>query len=223
MSTIAGKEWYRNTFLQSDEWKLFRTERLLDQGAKCFICGLVDTSNDVHHIWYGEGSFCGLMQFAVLCRICHEQVHWLFEPCGAKNESEKREAYYNFIAAKKKISKKCKASKLPDRPAKKPKPKIELGEIGKCKLCKFDSDDRELIALEHGLVSPRGVPICKFCANSLKVATKPWLYKTKGAYWKHELRNFIALSIGRPDPECIRDLLDENRLLIKSAHPESFI
>jgi hypothetical protein len=103
MSTIAGKEWYRNVFLNSDEWKEFRLEKLKDHNGKCLICRKRDVSNDVHHIWYGEESVCGYPQFAVLCRCCHDAVHSLFEPRSAKSESEKKECYGNFLIAKERI------------------------------------------------------------------------------------------------------------------------
>lgn len=91
--SIAGKEWYRNTFLKSEEWKTFRSQVLVDAKARCFICGNEDSSNDVHHVWYGDPSFTGARQFVVLCRSCHRVVHNLFLPAGAKSERDKVEAW----------------------------------------------------------------------------------------------------------------------------------
>jgi hypothetical protein len=88
MSTIEGKLWYRNTFLQSEEWKTFRIQMLANADAKCFVCDLKDVSNDVHHVWYGEPSCTGARQFVILCRECHEEIHdkCMFEKATAENE-----------------------------------------------------------------------------------------------------------------------------------------
>lgn len=87
--SIDGKLWYRDTFLQSDEWKTFRSQVLLDTGAKCYLCGCEDVSNDVHHVWYGEPSYTGQRQFVVLCRDCHKVIHEMYPPTSAATEAEK--------------------------------------------------------------------------------------------------------------------------------------
>lgn len=227
MSTIAGKDWYRNTFLQSDDWKLFRTQVLAEQDAKCFVCGTKNTSNDVHHIWYGEGSFCGLRQFVVLCRSCHEAVHDKFEPCGARNESEKKDAYGNFLVAKESIVGPTQIKKTPAEPKqknqKKPKEPRCAVPIGTCRLCRTTNCVLTKIDLTRHIHSESSAfEVCAFCVNSLVIATKPHLYKTKSAFWTGELRDFIRLSRGRPDPNCIKELLDEKRALKFVDIPECF-
>lgn len=101
--SIAGKHWYRFNFLKSDEWRNFRLQVLTDCGGKCCCCGLVDPSNDVHHVWYGEPSYCGVRQFVVLCRSCHDKVHSFLVPVGAKSESERKDAWKQFSIAVSKV------------------------------------------------------------------------------------------------------------------------
>lgn len=94
--SVIGKHWYRETFLKSDEWKTFSSQVRADNDGKCFVCGLVEWDNDVHHVWYGEPSYTGARQFVVLCRRCHELVHGVFEARAARTEIDKVEAWTTF-------------------------------------------------------------------------------------------------------------------------------
>lgn len=85
--SIAGKHWYRFEFLKSDEWRDFRLQIITDCCGKCFCCGLTDPSNEAR-------------QFVVLCRGCHEMIHKLVLPTGAKNESARELAWKRFDTAR---------------------------------------------------------------------------------------------------------------------------
>lgn len=84
-----GILWYRNEFLQSEEWKTFRAQVLADCKGEYFLCSETSPQNDVHHVWYGEPSYTGQRQFLVLCRECHKIIHELYPPTRAYTEADK--------------------------------------------------------------------------------------------------------------------------------------
>lgn len=175
MNRVAGKDWYRNVFLKSDEWKLFRSERIAEQKGRCFICKKYDASNDVHHVWYGEPSFCGLIQFPVLCRRCHDAVHLMCKPSGARNESEKKEAFGNFLIAKHKI---CRLISTAD------KHHEEKERV--CAVCQKLDDP----LLEYDLPTMtesqfgKTTLICRRCLRSLSSLFDPSKFAKKSEAWK---------------------------------------
>lgn len=193
MSTIAGKDWYRNTFLKSDEWKLFRSQVLAEHKAKCAVCNIENASNDVHHVWYGEGSFCGLRQFVILCRGCHDKVHAQFSASSAKNEAERREAYGNFLIAREGIRMAISKSK-----EKRVKPLKINGALvpdvkTRCDSClKGEKVLRYLNLLKMEECQGKGAWICKDCESLLAEAASPSSYEKASSAWK-EIRTCFAL------------------------------
>jgi hypothetical protein len=209
MSTIAGKEWYRNTFLQSDEWKLFRSQKLSEQKAKCFICRKIDIANDVHHIWYGEPSFCGLLQFVVLCRACHAKVHDHFEPCAAKNEGERKSAYGDFLIARERLTYKNRVAARVESVINPPKPKFKH-----CSCCLKPSDALTLKdPVGHNAMIDRMAKFCPHCLDLIGIVTAPSLYPNKGMAWKEIKECFKMVRMGMTS-EHIKDAITTRRKII---------
>jgi len=78
--SIEGKEYYRNVFLKSDEWKTVRSDALAKCGANCCICGEKSIHNDAHHVSYpGNIWETKPTDLRILCRFCHDFVHSLMQ------------------------------------------------------------------------------------------------------------------------------------------------
>lgn len=99
MPTINGKHWYRFNFLKSEAWENIRLETLVKFDAICQICRKRDLSNDVHHIWYDDPLRVEENQLTVLCRDCHDKIHLLIEPTGARTKEEKADLLKQFKEA----------------------------------------------------------------------------------------------------------------------------
>lgn len=87
-------------FLRSEWWKNFRLGILAGRKAKCNICKLQSSSNDIHHIFYPR-YFCQTRahHVVILCRDCHDKIHDLFHPKEIKTFRDARVLY--FFAKKK--------------------------------------------------------------------------------------------------------------------------
>lgn len=73
---IEAKHAYRFGFLKSEEWEGIRLVALATNGAKCFICGKVDWSNDAHHVKYPKRWGKTLTKhLRIMCRKHHNLVH----------------------------------------------------------------------------------------------------------------------------------------------------
>lgn len=70
------KEWYREVFLNSPEWKKTRDRVIERDGHKCFVCGRTGRL-EVHHTDYGYGGERLLDPSALvtLCHDCHASAH----------------------------------------------------------------------------------------------------------------------------------------------------
>lgn len=73
---LDAKHAYRFGFLKSEEWEGIRLTALAANGAKCFICGKIDWSNDAHHVRYPKRwKETQTKHLRILCRKHHELVH----------------------------------------------------------------------------------------------------------------------------------------------------
>lgn len=61
-------------YLESDEWKVKREERLEKDGHRCVCCNSSDNLN-VHHITYDRLKNESIYDLITLCRDCHEKLH----------------------------------------------------------------------------------------------------------------------------------------------------
>lgn len=96
--SIEGKEYYRNVFLQSDEWKLLRLDALAASGAFCRLCAKRDIHNDAHHITYRNGIWNTTADdLVILCRDCHELIHSL-QTASSKDFKITDESRFKAIA-----------------------------------------------------------------------------------------------------------------------------
>ena len=81
--SVAGKQFYRFTYLRSEHWENLRIAKLASVDAKCQRCTHRDLSNDVHHLRYRHLYDVTLDDLLVLCRDCHEEVHIALETMRA--------------------------------------------------------------------------------------------------------------------------------------------
>jgi len=199
--SIAGKQWYRNNFLQSEEWKTFRSQVLADCGGLCMICGVQDASNDVHHIWYGEPSYTGARQFVVLCRECHSRLHQRFLCGSAKTEEEKQVAWRQFLKHKASLlSKRVVVVKhaiswvqpIPIKDLNKKTIPAKPKTI-KCYGCSKIDDNLPFInpvTQENVCSKGSSVRLCDACFNKIKVAF-PKQTRANEAWWVN-FKRFVA-------------------------------
>lgn len=65
-----------SAYINSEEWRKKKTERLLMDDNRCQLCGISCENLDVHHIMYperfGDERLCDLI---TLCRKCHKLIH----------------------------------------------------------------------------------------------------------------------------------------------------
>jgi len=66
--------YYRN-YLQSNEWKKKRLERLKLDGFKCQMCHQHKGQLDVHHTTYDTLYNENINDLITLCRPCHAKIH----------------------------------------------------------------------------------------------------------------------------------------------------
>jgi hypothetical protein len=74
---ILGKTKYSD-MIQSEEWKAFASQTIIDRGAHCQSCRRSDVVLQVHHINYDASHPLFVdseADVAVLCRSCHEELH----------------------------------------------------------------------------------------------------------------------------------------------------
>lgn len=77
---IDAKHSYRFVFLKSEEWQTIRTDALVANQAKCYICNKYDVSNDAHHIRYpSRWKDTKARDLIILCRKHHELVHRIMQ------------------------------------------------------------------------------------------------------------------------------------------------
>jgi len=78
--SIEAKHAYRFGFLKSEEWSGIRLIILAKNKAECAVCGLVNWSNDVHHLSYPKNwKDTTSSRAVVLCRACHNRIHDIFK------------------------------------------------------------------------------------------------------------------------------------------------
>jgi len=74
--SLEKKAAYRFRFLKSEEWSTIRSAVLASEKGLCFICGVEDSSNDVHHMFYRKSWIDTKVEDChVLCRRCHKLIH----------------------------------------------------------------------------------------------------------------------------------------------------
>lgn len=84
---IAAKHAYRFVFLRSEEWSVIKSEALLHFQCKCYLCGVEDFSNDLHHVKYAkQWKKSGRGHMLLLCRRCHIGVHQLIKILNLENK-----------------------------------------------------------------------------------------------------------------------------------------
>jgi len=71
--------YYRDVYLNSEDWKNLRAAKLSLVGFKCQLCRFKSESNDVHHLKYRKLHDVRLEDLRVLCRQCHDDVHALLK------------------------------------------------------------------------------------------------------------------------------------------------
>lgn len=147
-------------FLRSEWWKNFRLGILAGRKAKCNICKLQSSSNDIHHIFYPR-YFCQTRahHVVILCRDCHEKVHKLFHPKEIKTLGDARALYF---FAKEKIKATIKVTPLQPR---------KLRDSAACYCCGkergiayynlFKFDPKFKVARQHFIF------MCETCGNFL--------------------------------------------------------
>lgn len=69
--------YYRDVYLQSDEWKSLRLERLTFAKFRCELCGTADEPLDAHHLKYRRLFNVRFSDLRALCRNCHDKAHFL--------------------------------------------------------------------------------------------------------------------------------------------------
>lgn len=62
-------------YLESEQWRILRHRKFIQQGARCERCG--ELGRDVHHKHYRTLGRENLSDLELLCRPCHEQEHGL--------------------------------------------------------------------------------------------------------------------------------------------------
>lgn len=72
-----GREWYRQVYLQSDEWRALRSLAIETASRRCADCGIRDETKslDVHHLTYERLGDELLKDLIVVCRGCHSARH----------------------------------------------------------------------------------------------------------------------------------------------------
>jgi len=73
-----GKEHFKNyyyKYLQSDEWKKKRLERLKLDKFQCQVCGNRSGTLDVHHTTYQTLHNENINDLITVCRNCHTKLH----------------------------------------------------------------------------------------------------------------------------------------------------
>jgi len=71
---LSKKEIY-NRYINSPEWRRFRTKVLKERGHKCEICKKEGNSFDIHHLTYERLGNELLEDVQVLCQSCHKEIH----------------------------------------------------------------------------------------------------------------------------------------------------
>lgn len=70
--------WYREVYLNSDEWKHIKNQKESRTEKRCSICGLCHGGVDLHHLFYRKDlSETETSDLRWLCRKCHETAHEL--------------------------------------------------------------------------------------------------------------------------------------------------
>lgn len=90
---VDAKHAYRFGFLKSEHWQWIRKSALARKEARCEVCHRQDWSNDIHHARYrGDIRKPWWSDLHVLCRICHEIVHFIIdhrEKMGARKHQRR--------------------------------------------------------------------------------------------------------------------------------------
>lgn len=69
------QNWYRNEYLKSGHWQIFRRKALQNRAFTCENCGERQKPLDVHHLTYKNLWNEQLEDVEVLCRKCHNKKH----------------------------------------------------------------------------------------------------------------------------------------------------
>lgn len=72
-----SREEYRESYLQSNEWRATRSLAIERAGRRCADCGFTDDTKhlDAHHLTYERLGHELLSDLIVVCRGCHSKRH----------------------------------------------------------------------------------------------------------------------------------------------------
>lgn len=159
--TTDQRDWYRNVYLNSPHWKELRQRKLAEK-PNCELCG--GTATDIHHVKYKSIFDVELHDLVSVCRPCHDGIHAAFHVQRRKRPQHLQAIHSGPYTYRTPGSDLARALLM------------VFGEH--CFICDrelHEDDAYHLKIRQKTHWRQKGVPVCRFCADSAMTKSQEYL------------------------------------------------